>query len=64
MSGTLAVRQTIQQIFTVPLLIAVISTIGLISALVGDGWYDTVSWLTLGAPVALYLMYYVLRKAR
>lgn len=64
MSGTLAVRQTIQQIFTVPLLIAVISTIGLISALVGDGWYDAVSWLTLGAPVALYLMYYVLRKAR
>lgn len=36
-----------------PLLIAVASLIGLISALLGDGVWNTLSWITLGAPVAV-----------
>ena len=34
-----------------PLLIGVISAIGLASALLGDGWLDAMSWIGLGVPV-------------
>jgi hypothetical protein len=36
-----------------PLLIAAVSAIGLASALLGDGVWDVLSWLTLAAPVVL-----------
>ncbi|MBP1295742.1 MULTISPECIES: hypothetical protein [Bradyrhizobium] len=45
------------QIFGAPLVIAIVSTVGLISALVGDGWWDAVSWVGLGLPVLLYLVF-------
>lgn len=32
-----------------PLLLAVVTVAGLVSALLGDGWWDGVSWLALGA---------------
>lgn len=38
--------------FRWPLLAAVLSLAGLLSALMGDGWYDAVSWLALGALAA------------
>jgi hypothetical protein len=38
--------------FALPLLIALASTVGLLSALTGDGWRDALSWLGLGIPVA------------
>jgi hypothetical protein len=53
-------RQTFGQIFAAPAVIAALSAIGLISALVGDGIWDAVSWLTLGVPVAL-CAYFTLR---
>ncbi|WP_199699415.1 MULTISPECIES: hypothetical protein [Alcanivorax] len=40
-----------KRIFALPLLIAITSTVGLLSALLGDGVYDWVSWLGLGVPV-------------
>jgi hypothetical protein len=46
--------RSLAQIFAAPLVIAVLSTVGLISALVGDGWWDAVSWAALGLPVLLY----------
>lgn len=46
-------RQTLGQIFAAPAVIGVLSAIGLISALVGDGVWNALSWLTLGVPVAL-----------
>jgi len=30
---------------------------------VGDGWWDSVSWLTLAVPVFLYFIY-ILRRRR
>ncbi len=36
-----------------PMLIAALSLIGLVSALTGDGMRDVLSWLTLGVPVAV-----------
>ncbi|AUC99171.1 MULTISPECIES: hypothetical protein [Bradyrhizobium] len=50
-------HRSLNQIFAVPLVIAIVSTVGLISALVGDGWWDAVSWVALGLPVLLYLLY-------
>ncbi|HKX79649.1 MAG TPA: hypothetical protein VJM34_14110 [Novosphingobium sp.] len=38
-------------IFAVPLAICMLSGLGLVSALTGDGWRDLLSWIGLGAPV-------------
>lgn len=46
-------RQTNRQIFAIPMLLGVLSVIGLVSALVGDGMWDGVSWTTLGTPILL-----------
>ncbi len=36
-----------------PGLLALASLVGLLAALLGDGAWDVLSWLTLGAPVAV-----------
>jgi hypothetical protein len=46
-------RQTLGQIFAGPILVGVLSTLGLVSALVGDGFWDGVSWVTLLVPILL-----------
>lgn len=46
-------RQTNSQIFSIPIVLGVLSVIGLISALVGDGLWDGVSWVTLAVPILL-----------
>ncbi|MFT3976922.1 MAG: hypothetical protein QM688_07390 [Sphingomonas bacterium] len=55
MNGRKTAAQGNWRIFRWPLLIAAVSIIGLVSALVGDGWYDVLSWLCLGACVLLML---------
>ncbi|WP_424630775.1 hypothetical protein [Bradyrhizobium sp. SYSU BS000235] len=56
-------RQTLGQIFLVPLVLGILSTVGLISALVGDGVWDGVSWITLGIPILL-CAYFLLKPRR
>ena len=46
-----------RRIFAVPACIAVLSAVGLLSALLGDGVWDALSWAALGAPVAVALWY-------
>jgi hypothetical protein len=46
-------RQSLWRIFRWPLLLGFASVVGLISALVGDGVWDILSWLTLASPVAV-----------
>ena len=41
------------QVWGMPVLLAVLTIIGLVSALLGDGAWDLVSALALGAPVAV-----------
>lgn len=48
--------QSSWQIFRWPIVLAVASIIGLISALIGDGWFDVVSWICLGATVFVVLL--------
>jgi hypothetical protein len=54
-------HRTLWQIFAAPIVIGVLSTVGLVAALVGDGWWDGISWATLALPVLLYF-FYVLRR--
>lgn len=52
-----------RQIWAMPLLLAVLTMIGLVAALFGDGVWDLVSSLTLGAPVAVGA-WFALRRQR
>ena len=52
-SSPAARRRTVGQIFGIPLLIALLSAIGLVSALIGDGIWDSISWITLLIPILL-----------
>lgn len=42
----------IRSTFFIPTLIALVSLVGLVVALTGDGWRDAASWVALGVPVA------------
>lgn len=46
---------TFRRVFGWPAVIAGASLVGLLSALLGDGWYDVVSWLTLGGLVMMMI---------
>lgn len=41
----------VRSTWALPVLIAVLSLIGLVSALIGDGLPDIVAWLALAVPV-------------
>jgi hypothetical protein len=43
------------KVFAIPTFIAVLSAAGLFAALLGDGVWDSLSWLGLGIPAALAL---------
>jgi hypothetical protein len=55
-------RLSLRQVFAAPLAIAILSTVGLISALAGDDIWDVLSWLTLAIPVAVILWYWLRRR--
>lgn len=44
--------QTAAEIFRVPILLGLATAVGLVSALVGDGVWDPLSWLALATPPA------------
>ncbi|HSI61253.1 MAG TPA: hypothetical protein VLA16_27085 [Ideonella sp.] len=50
------------QIFKWPAALALVTAIGLVSALVADGVWDSLSWLGLGLPVAVGL-WFAFRRA-
>ena len=52
------------QVFRWPLLVAALSLIGLVAALVGDGIYDGVSWVLLGGVVGVMLVAWFATQAR
>lgn len=57
-------RQSMRQIFSAPLVFAALTTTGLIAALVGDGPWDGLSWVTLAAPVAAFAFFMGRRRHR
>jgi len=57
-------HRSIREIFAAPLAVAAVSTLGLLAALVGDGWWDASSWVALAVPVLFYLFFLWRRKPR
>ena len=51
-------------LWTWPFVLGVLTTIGLMSALLGDGVWDALSWVTLGVPVVVCLWYGWLRREK
>jgi hypothetical protein len=49
---------TARRVFGVPLLLALLGAVGLLSALLGDDVWDALSWLTLGLPLAVILWFW------
>lgn len=43
--------RSFRQIWSVPIALAILSAMGLTSALIGDGLWDVLSWIALGAPI-------------
>lgn len=41
------------QVFRIPLVLGLFTGVGLVSALVGDGAWDVLSWVTILAPMAV-----------
>lgn len=48
-------RQSNWRIFRWPLAIALATAVGLVAALIGDGAYDVVSWITLGLTIVVMI---------
>jgi hypothetical protein len=42
-------------VFRGPIVLALLSAVGLGAALVGDGWLDVLSWITLSVPLLVIL---------
>ncbi|RLU00153.1 hypothetical protein [Ketobacter sp.] len=55
--GSSSQRRSLWQIFRTPFWVGVLSAVGLVSALLGDGWMDAVSWIGLAIPVVLCARY-------
>jgi hypothetical protein len=51
------------RVFGVPVLLALVSAIGLLSALLGDDLWDVLSWIALATPVAV-IVWCVARAGR
>lgn len=41
------------KVFGIPLGIGLLSAAGLFAALLGDGWWDSLSWVGLGVPAGI-----------
>lgn len=56
--------RSLWKIFRWPLLVALLTAAGLLSALLGDGLWDDLSWCLLACPILLSLLGWRRRQAR
>lgn len=52
------------RIWPAPIVIGVLSSVGLIAALLSDQSGDVLAWITLAVPVAVVLWFWMPRQAR
>ncbi|MCF0050388.1 hypothetical protein LXM25_09990 [Dyadobacter sp. LJ53] len=52
------------KVWGIPSIIGLLSATGLVSALTGDGFFDLLSWLSLGAPVVMTGWYLLKAKKK
>lgn len=50
-------KSTFRKVWEIPVIIGIFSLIGLLTALVGDGLYDLLSWILLGIPVLIIIWF-------
>jgi hypothetical protein len=43
----------LRKVYRIPLFLSFITTVGLLSALLGDGVWDAFSWILLAIPIAI-----------
>jgi membrane protein implicated in regulation of membrane protease activity len=55
-------RQSLGAIFLVPAILAALTCVGLVSALLGDELWDGLSWLALSVPIAVVAWYAFVRR--
>ncbi|QDH74797.1 DUF4175 domain-containing protein [Brevundimonas sp. M20] len=55
---------SLKVIFAVPLVVAFLSLIGLVGALLGDDVWDWIGWLGLGACIAVTIWALIARRVR
>ncbi|MDR3023952.1 hypothetical protein [Chryseobacterium sp.] len=51
-------KRTFLKLWGMPILLALLSIFGLIAALLGDGIWDILGWLTLSFPLFLIIKHY------
>lgn len=51
-----------KQLWGAPIALGLVSVVGLLSALIGDGWWDAVSWACLGLIVGVCFWFGVIAK--
>ena len=44
-------RAALRATWTIPIALALLSVVGLVAALTGDGWRDALGWAGLAAPM-------------
>ena len=57
-------RQSLGAIFLVPAILAALTCVGLVSALLGDDLWDGLSWLTLSVPIVVVAWYALVRRRK
>jgi hypothetical protein len=56
-------RLSLRQVFAAPMAIAILSGVGLVSALLGDDIWDVLSWLALTVPIVVILWRWLRRPS-
>lgn len=57
-------RRSLKAIFAVPLVVGLLSLIGLVAALLGDGVWDAAGWLTIGMSIIVLVWALIARRHR
>lgn len=60
----MTVQSSLRTVYRIPLVLGFVTIIGLLSALLGDGVWDVLSWLLLGVPLFLLALFYGARRPR
>lgn len=61
-AGPMKENLPFRRVYGIPILLAVVTLSGLLSALVGDGLWDEVSWGILALPLLIFMWYFFLRQ--